>query len=192
MPKKTFECAEIQGAILITEAKGNQGGLEKQITHGCHVYQSIDSHCDPIDKNHGRIEQRTYEVFSAVPMLDKWHKEWPFIRQVIRVIRCRDDYRRGKSSQTVHYYVTNSQLTAKEYGTYIRQHWFIENKLHHVKDVAFQEDKMKKQVNPYIYSTCIDIALNVMRGKNAQNIKSTLYKNSLKFSKLYENIKNIL
>ncbi|MDR0632075.1 MAG: hypothetical protein LBF54_02455, partial [Holosporaceae bacterium] len=39
-----------------------------------------------IDKIHGRIEKRKYEVFDASPMLDKWRNDWPYIRKVIRVI----------------------------------------------------------------------------------------------------------
>ena len=192
MPKKTFECAESVGAIFITQAKDNQEDLRKQLAHGCTIQQSLGNHSDPVDKKHGRLEQRIYEVFKALPMLNKWQKDWPYIREVIRVTRYREELNKTKPTQTVHYYVSNRELSARKYAQYIREHWFIENKLNNVKDVAFQEDGQTKHRNPYIYSTCIDIALNITRSKDISNIKSSLYENCLDFNRFYEKFKNTL
>lgn len=192
MPKKTFECAEAVGATLITQAKDNQEDLRKQLAHGCRVQQSIETHADPVTKSHGRIEHRTYEVFNALPILNKWQKDWPYIREVIRVTRYREELNKTKPTETVHYYVSNRVLNAQLYAKYIRDHWFIENKLHNIKDVAFQEDRQTKHCNPYVYSTCIDIALNITRSKRIANIKSSLYENCLDFHKFYEKFKNDL
>jgi predicted transposase YbfD/YdcC len=125
-------------------------------------------------------------------MLKKWQEDWPYIRQVIRVTRYREEIRKGPPTQTIHYYVCNRSLTAAEYARYIRDHWWIENKVNHVKDVAFREDAMTKRRNPHIYSTCIDISLNILRILNINNFKSYLYKNSLDFDGFYERIKNTL
>lgn len=193
MPKKTFECAEKTGVILITQVKDNQENLRKQIKHGCSVQNSISYHQDTITKEHGRIEQRTYEVFSADPMLKKWKKDWPFIRHIIRVTRYRHVLQKNTSpSKTVHYYVTNGELEVLEYASYIRKHWWIENKVHYVRDVAFQEDSHRKQCNPFIYAVCIDMAINIMKLQNVDNIKSCIYKNSLDFLSLYKQIKELL
>lgn len=125
---------------------------------------------------------RTYEVFESMPMLKNWSTEWPSIAQIIRVTRYRERLRSKQTpSHSVHYYVSNSCMSALEYAHFIRQHWFIENKLHYVKDVAFQEDSHVKRVNPFIYSTCIDIGLNKLRALKMKNIKNTLYKASLDF-----------
>jgi predicted transposase YbfD/YdcC len=193
LPKKTFECAEVVGATFITQAKDNQTSLKNQLEHGCNVQPPIHQHTDVIDKAHGRLEQRTYEVFQAMPMLKKWQKDWPYIRQVVRVTRYRHELNRQDKgpSLTTHYYVSNSILTAEQYAKYIREHWWIENKVNNVKDVAFREDTQTKHCNPYIYSTCIDIALNIMRVNKEENIKNTLYRNSLDFFAMYEKIKNI-
>lgn len=192
MPKKTFECAEVAGAILITQAKDNQEELRKQLGHGCKVQRPIACFDEAIEKAHGRIEQRKYEVFNAVPMLCKWQKDWPYIREVIRVTRYREELRKDKPTQTVHYYVSNRALKAQEYANYIREHWWTENKVNYVKDVAFREDSMTKHRNPYVYATCIDIALNIMRINNIDNIKSSLYRNALDFYRFYEQFKNLL
>jgi predicted transposase YbfD/YdcC len=66
------------------------------------------------------------------------------IRYIIRVTRQRHLYKTQKeASNMVSYYVSNAALSAQEYEQYIREHLFIENKLLHIKDVSFQEDKQK-------------------------------------------------
>ena len=192
MPKKTFECAEEAGAILITQVKDNQRSLKEQIIHGCNISTSISIFTEDVTKEHGRIEQRIYEVFEAKPILSNFTKDWPYIRAVIKVTRYREELNKSKPSITVSYYVSNRELKPGEYAKYIREHWFIENKLHCIKDTTFKEDRTVKRVNPYIYSTCIDIALNIMRSIKAANIRSTVYKNALDFNMMYASIQSLL
>jgi predicted transposase YbfD/YdcC len=156
------------------------------------VQAPIARHQDEITKAHGRIEGRTYEVFKALPMLNKWQEEWPFIRAVIRVTRYREELNKSKPTQTEHYYVSNRALKAEEYAKYIREHWLIENKVNNIKDVAFQEDSQTKRINPYVYSVCIDIALNISKVNGVKNIKSSLHENCLDFYRFYDNFKTFL
>ncbi len=180
MPKKTFECAATAGATLITQVKGNQQSLLNQVEHGCKIQKFVDVFVEDLDKAHGRLEQRGYEVFDALPMLKKWKKDWPYIVNIIRVTRYRERLRVDKTpSEEVSYYVSNVSLKAEEYGQYIRRHWLIENKVHHVKDVAFQEDKTVKRVNPFIFSTCIDFSLNRLRSIKNNSIRQNVYGASL-------------
>lgn len=192
MPKKTFACAEQVGAILITQAKDNQAALKKQIQHGCAIQPPLDCIVEALDKEHGRIESRTYEIFDALPMLKKWH--WPSIRRVIRVTRYRHVYndQRASESTTSSYYVTNGLLSAKSCAQHIRAHWDIENKVHYIKDVAFQEDKTTKRCNPSIYSTCIDFALNIMKMNACKNIRTELHKNTMDFLGLYKRLSKFI
>jgi hypothetical protein len=190
LPKKTFEYAAIAGATLITQVKENQKSLLHQIKHGCRVQKPVSEVIDDWEKAHGRLEQRCYEVFDALPMLKNWNKEWPHIVQIIRVTRHRERLRVDKKpSQEVSYYVSNAPLTKEKYGQYIRQHWFVENKLHHVKDVAFQEDKTVKRVNPFIFSTCIDFSLNRLRAVANNSNKQKIYRASLDIFKFLEDNK---
>ena len=39
------------------------------------------------------------------------------------------------------YYITSLAADAREVGTSVRQHWGIENRLHHVKDRTWLEDR---------------------------------------------------
>jgi predicted transposase YbfD/YdcC len=163
--------AEAAGAILITQVKKNQKSLLKQVEDSCCVQKPIDIHEDEVEKKHGRLEQRKYEVFNSLPILDKLKKKWPYIRSIIRVTRQRN------SSITTSYYVSNKVMNAKEVGGYIRDHWYIENKLHHIKDRDYMEDRTPKRVNPHIFSYCMDISINALRSKGVTNMREALYNN---------------
>ena len=124
-------------------------------------------------------------------MLKNWQRDWPYIRNIIRVTRYRHEInKKSKPTTEVSYYGSNTHMTAQEYGQYIRCHWYIENKLHNIKDSAFQEDSLTKFTNPLIFSMCIDIALNIIKCRNEKNVKSILYKNSLDFGILFKNYGN--
>lgn len=71
MPKKTFENADTAKAIFITQAKDNQKKLRRQLAHGCRQRQALTIHEDDIEKHHGRIERRKYEVFDTKAILQK-------------------------------------------------------------------------------------------------------------------------
>lgn len=57
-------------------------------------------------------------------MLRKRQDDWAYILQVIRVTRYREEIRKSKSTQAVHYYVSNHHLKAFEYAKYICEHWW--------------------------------------------------------------------
>ena len=187
MPKKTLEIATERGATFITQVKGNQKTLLEQIKVKTTGATSSNVHEDEIEKAHGRIEGRLYEVFDAEPILRKW-PEWGSVKQIIRVTRQRDVFKRKlhcyESSETVSYYISNKMLKAEEYSVYIRKHWFVENKLHYVKDVAFLEDRLRKEKKADRFSMCIDISLNILRKMKVKNIKGALYDNSMNIHKM--------
>ena len=188
IPKKTFECANLAQVILLTQVKENHKTLLRQLEHGCHIQRPLAFQDDGWEKAHGRLERRQYEVFSSRPMLDKWQNEWGLIEQVIRVTRFRQRLNSTqKETEEVHYYASNRSLPAEISSQAIRRHWYIENKLHYVKDVAFQEDANIKRVNPLVFSTCIDFALNRLRKNGCKNIKNKIYEISLNIENLISN-----
>ena len=73
--------------------------------------------------------------------------EWVGLKTVIKVERKREK----KNSKCIEeiireetsYYLSSKEISAKDAGKYIRQHWHIENSLHHVLDVSFREDHSK-------------------------------------------------
>jgi hypothetical protein len=158
--------------------------LHKQVIHGCNVYQPIEVIADDVTKEHGRIEHRKYELYNAVPILEKW-PEWG-IRKIIKVTRYREEISKPPVISES-YYVTNGDLPLKILAKVIREHWFIENKRHYVKDVVFREDYARRRINPYPFSFCIDIALNICKMQDTKSIRSSLIENGLNFNKLMNN-----
>ncbi|MDR3285411.1 MAG: hypothetical protein LBS83_01870 [Holosporales bacterium] len=55
----------------------------------------------------------------------------------------------------------------------------------YVKDVTFREDFSVKRKNPFVFSSLIDMELNIMRSNGENNISNTVYGNSLKFKNTY-------
>lgn len=144
----------------------------------------MDFQEDPWEKGHGRIEKRTYEVFDTAEMLKKW-PEWKEVRRVIRVQRSRE--RLSKTSREeaeISYYGSNRELSAREFGQLIREHWWCENKNHYPKDTAFNEDGTTKRIGALNFSILISTALNIMRINKSKNIRGDLYLNAMDFSRM--------
>jgi hypothetical protein len=55
-----------------------------------------------------------------------------------------------------------------------------------VKDHTLREDFTVKRVNPYIFSMCIDAALNIMRRKGVTNISKETFINCMDFEGMKE------
>ena len=192
MPKKTFEVAESVGAVLIVQVKDNQEKLRNQIEHGCNIYQPISCFEEEWDKAHGRIEKRKYEVFEALPTLNKWQDDWRPIKQFVRVTRNREVISTQKKTTEVHYYICNGILSAKTHSQAIRKHWWVENKVHYVKDKIIQEDILAKRQQPLIFSFIIDFALNIMRAINVGNIRKFMYEASLDCRNIFDIIGHLI
>jgi len=186
LPKKTFELAEKAEAILVVQVKGNQKELYKQVASAHGREKPLEVHEDETTKGHGRLEKRKYEVYEAKDILKKWAPEWPYIRYIIKVTRSREVLKKGSQpSLETSYYLTNgTSESATLYATIIRQHWGIENKSNHVRDVAFQEDNGIRRINPGIFARIISLAYNSLSASGCNNFKESLYKNALSFNHL--------
>ncbi len=68
---------------------------------------------------------------------------------------------------------------------HIRNHWFIENKDHHIRDVTLREDYSIIRVKPENISALRSFALNVLRKNKINTINNELYQNSLQYYNLY-------
>ena len=63
---------------------------------------------------------------------------WPGLQSVIVVVR--DRTAGEQNSCEKHYYVSSQKLSAQKFLEAVRGHWGIENSLHWVLDVVFDED----------------------------------------------------
>jgi len=93
-----------------------------------------------IDAGHGRIELRRLTASSA--LVD--YTPWPGLQQVFQLERTITDKKSGRQRHETVYGVTSltpQQADATRLLRLTRQHWSIENRLHWVRDVTFDEDR---------------------------------------------------
>ena len=92
---------------------------------------------ETVDKRHGRLERRVLESTGA---LHGYLRKWPRAKQAFRLRRWRD-----QSVETVYGIASLpwSRDSAARLLELSRCHWGIENSLHYVRDVTFQEDRCR-------------------------------------------------
>lgn len=78
--------------------------------------------------------------------------------------------RNGKTSTTRHYHLSSRALSAEDYLAAARSHWSIENRLHWVLDMTFDEDRARSRKDnaPENLATLRKLALNVLRTARPQ------------------------
>lgn len=91
--------------------------------------------------------------------------DWPEIRQIFHITRQREY--RGHSTEEHIYGITSlsqEEACAQKLLNLNRNHWHIENKLHHVRDMTFREDQSrvrnhaKAQILCAVRNTAISLA----------------------------------
>lgn len=93
-----------------------------------------------LDGNHGRVEERHYWLVSDLAWLTA-KSEWAGVRSLGMVERQRTVA--GKTTVEVHYYLPSLAGNGQQFGEAVRTHWSVENGLHWVLDVVFQEDQSR-------------------------------------------------
>ncbi len=87
------------------------------------------------------------------------------IKEIVKVKRTTYTLKKELPSLDVSYYISSIQGSASSYNQGIRSHWAIENSLHYVKDVTFNEDASLVRTGnaPTNFSIIRNIAINVLR-----------------------------
>lgn len=141
------------------------------------------------EKYRNRIEHRTTRVYFEQDDFINDHQWCKHIKAVIAVERVTQIFNTKQKQYNTRkenaIYLSNHEITAGKAHKYIRNHWFIENKNHHVRDVTLGEDYSRIRVNPENMSTLRSFALNILRKNKIANINRELYENSLCYSNLY-------
>lgn len=169
---------EIANQILAKEGqyifslKGNQGTLNDDVT----LYLNDPHHSNVLpcfthtDKGHGRIETRKCFVESNVSWLKQAHPKWHSIGSVIRIDSVREFTDGGKikhkTETFTRYFVSSLTNPTPEAVLHaIRSHWMIENGLHWVLDMSFNEDycRIRKGNAPFVVAIIRHFALNLLQ-----------------------------
>jgi predicted transposase YbfD/YdcC len=130
-----------------------------------------------VDAGHGRIETRRVWLTSEVRHLgSELLALWPSIKAIVAVERVREVLgKESKVSTERHYYIlSDPRCTAERAGAIIRGHWSIENSLHHVLDVSFNEDqsRVRKGHGPENLSRLRRLTANLLqRNRSKRSIR---------------------
>ena len=131
---------------------------------------------------HGRVETRSIAVLSAdsVPDIEQL---FPHAAQVMRVIRTRTNRATGKRSQEVIYAITSLDHRQADPGLlagWLQDHWGIENRVHHVRDVTHGEDasRIRTGTGPQLMAALRNTDLNLARLRGESNIAASQRRNA--------------
>src|SRR5438552_914925 len=147
---------EIAAQIVAKEAdyvlalKGNQPTLYEQVSD--YFLEQLEKegpdrklrHQREVEEGHGRSETRETFVAPATKAMVA-SGAWLGLATVVLVIRRCVEHATGKASDEVRYFISSLPAKVKRLARAVRQHWWIENGLHWVLDVAFQEDRMRQR-----------------------------------------------
>jgi predicted transposase YbfD/YdcC len=109
------------------------------------------------------VEQRCIKVVTVATGI-----VFPHARQAIQITRKTRRLQGNKWTTEVVYAVTSlstDQATTTELATWIRGHWAIENRLHWVRDVTYDEDRsqVRTHTGPRAMAFLRNLALSILR-----------------------------
>ncbi len=136
--KKIAQQIVQQDGDYVLSLKGNQGSLHEDVATYFTSPLSPEAAIVTVDGGHGRIETRAVRVTDEIAWLKERHS-WAGLQSIIAVTATRES--ENKVTEETRYFISSlgTNNPAKlEHA--VRAHWAIENNLHWVLDIAFDED----------------------------------------------------
>ena len=182
---------DIRGSVITTDAIGTQTSIMEQIRgQGGHFLLMVKKN-QPL--SYEEIVRQFGELCSHPAIVSRTRKEWPFLKSVgcvrqTRILMIRDadgvditpdeatfrekgTFRQPKPEagdhersdiQTVGL-ISDVEMTAEEMGRCRREHWTVENRLHHVLDDTFREDRSPAKGSKNNLALIRKFAYNILR-----------------------------
>jgi predicted transposase YbfD/YdcC len=131
--------------------------------HAFAVSASLKPVLDAFDEGHGRLTRRRVFVH-PVPRELNMLEEWPGIQSILAVESIRMIKPHGAVTAEKRFFLSSLSSEDERQIAAIRQHWSIENSLHWVLDVTFQEDtsRVREQHARHNLALLRKIALNLL------------------------------
>jgi len=160
-----------QGGDYLLAVKENQGRLYEDLEYLFQLERQQDFRQSPltyakqVNKNHGRLEIRQCWATSAAEYLDYLREgsKWRGLKTLAMIV---SERREGdKIEVKTRYFISSLAAPAKTILKSKRTHWSIENQLHWILDIAFQEDasRVRKDHAPENFAILRHMALNLLK-----------------------------
>jgi len=163
--RDTAEFITSHGADYLLTVKANQPGLRRLLA-GL-PWQQVPAHRDT-ERSHGRTVTRTIKAIEAPAQIG-----FPAARQVLQLRRTVT--RQGKRSVEIVYLICSKPMTEAAPPTvagWVRGHWTIEDRLHYVRDLTFDEDRCRVRTGSgdEVMATLRNLAISLLRLAGWDNI----------------------
>jgi predicted transposase YbfD/YdcC len=160
------------GAHYLITVKRNQPGLHAQLA--ALPWRQVPVAYKAKEKGHGRAERRTLKVTAVAAGL-----AFPHAAQAIQIIRRRRPLTSTKWSTETVYAITSLtviQARPADLARIARGHWGIEDRLHWVRDVTYDEDRSQVRTGngPRVMASLRNLAIAILRLTGHTSIAAAL------------------
>lgn len=169
--KKTAQKIIEKQADYVLQVKDNQPGLFQAINTELERLTEIESprlrRHTQTEQNHGRKETRTCVVAPAPAELKG---QWPGLHSIGLLYR-RRVLKDGTRSEELSCFISSLPPKVREIAKHVRNHWRVENSLHHTLDVTFTEDasRIRKGNGPEIIAALRRFCLSILKSDTTLN-----------------------
>ncbi|MDP9317295.1 MAG: ISAs1 family transposase [Chloroflexota bacterium] len=151
-----------QGGDYLLTVKANQGSLWQEAQDCFGTRTDAMAFYETEETGHGRHEIRRYWMTEALPVPLR-QIQWKGLRSLGMVEATRTV--NGKTSVERRYYISSLPANAARLAHAVRGHWGIENQVHWVLDMVFDEDhsRIRERHSAANFAMLRRMALNILR-----------------------------